>query len=58
MEAKRICCCVRREVISDGTKMLSQPLEYIIEQTIEGMKSVADEIGLRGTISNFKRELL
>lgn len=40
---------INREVISDGAQMLGQPLEYIIEQTIEGMKSAADEIGLRGT---------
>lgn len=43
---------VSREVISDGAQMLGQPLDYIIEQTIEGMKSVSNEIGLRGTISD------
>lgn len=43
---------VSREVISDGVEMLSQPLEYIVEQTIEGMKNIADEIGLRGEICN------
>jgi predicted hydrolase (HD superfamily) len=39
---------VSREVIADGAEMLGQPVDFVIEQTIEGMKSVADEIGLRG----------
>ena len=39
---------VSREVIMDGTQMLGQPIDFVIAQTIEGMKSVADKIGLHG----------
>jgi uncharacterized domain HDIG len=39
---------VSREVIADGSEMLGQPIDFVIGETIEGMKAVADEIGLRG----------
>lgn len=42
---------VSREVITDGAEMLGQPLDYVIEQTIEGMKAIANEIGLLGDLS-------
>lgn len=41
---------VNREVIKNGCEMLDKPLEEVIEQTIEGMKSVAKEIGLVGEV--------
>lgn len=37
---------VNREVISKGVEMLPMELNEVIEETIEGMKSVADKIGL------------
>lgn len=43
---------VNREVIKNGCEMLDKPLEEIIEQTIEGMKIVAEEIGLKGEAVN------
>lgn len=39
---------VKREVIEDGVKMLDLPLDDVIKETIEGMKPIAAEIGLRG----------
>ena len=41
---------VNREVIKNGCEMLDKSLEEVIEETIEGMKSVAKEIGLEGAI--------
>lgn len=40
---------VNRTVIEEGAAMLGMSLEEVIEETIEGMKKVADEIDLRGT---------
>lgn len=40
---------INRQVIEDGAKMLQMDLDYIIEQTIIGMQSVAEEIGLNGS---------
>lgn len=39
---------VNREAIEEGAKMLNAELDYLIENTIEAMKSVAEEIGLKG----------
>lgn len=39
---------VNRQVIEDGAKMLGKDPDYIIEETIKGMQSVAEEIGLKG----------
>ncbi len=39
---------VNRDVIQAGVNMLDLELDYIIAQTIEGMRSVASEIGLAG----------
>lgn len=39
---------VDRSVIEEGAKMLEMELDYIIEQTIIGMREVAEEIGLNG----------
>ncbi|MDR1134542.1 MAG: HDIG domain-containing protein [Synergistaceae bacterium] len=37
---------VNREVIERGVKLMEKPLEWLIEQTIEGLKPVEREIGL------------
>jgi putative nucleotidyltransferase with HDIG domain len=39
-----------REVIADGADMLGMPLEDVIRETIEGMKPVAEAIGLKGEL--------
>ncbi|NMA68898.1 MAG: HDIG domain-containing protein [Desulfitobacterium sp.] len=41
---------VNREVIEEGAKLLGKELSEIITETIEGMKTVAEEIGLAGNI--------
>lgn len=41
---------VSREAIEEGSKMLNVELDYLIENTIEGMKPVAEEIGLKGEV--------
>lgn len=47
---KSFAANVSREVIEQGAQMLGKPIEYVIEQTIEGMKIFAEEIGLRGHV--------
>ena len=39
---------VNRDVIEEGAKMLGMELDVLIENTIKGMQSVAEEIGLKG----------
>lgn len=39
---------VNREVIENGAQMLNMDVDYVIEQTIQGMQNVASEIGLEG----------
>lgn len=41
---------VDRSIIEEGAKMLGMELNTIIDETIRGMRKVADEIGLRGGI--------
>jgi putative nucleotidyltransferase with HDIG domain len=41
---------VNREVIEEGVEMLGMDLDKVIEETIEGMKKVAGEIGLKGEL--------
>ncbi|HKM38736.1 MAG TPA: HDIG domain-containing protein [bacterium] len=41
---------VDRDVIEQGTKMLGWDLNYVIAETIKGMQTVAEEIGLKGTM--------
>ena len=41
---------VDRSVIEDGVKRLNMPLDEIINETILGMRKVADKIGLKGSI--------
>lgn len=39
---------VNREVIEEGARLLGLEIDFIIEQTINGMREVAEEIGLKG----------
>ena len=39
---------VNRHVIIEGAKMLGMELDVLIEHTIKGMRTVAEEIGLKG----------
>lgn len=41
---------VNREVIQKGAEMLDMPLDEIITETILGMRSAAEEIGLKGNL--------
>lgn len=45
---KNFAAGVNRQVIEDGAAMLGMDLDYIIEETINGMKRVASDIGLNG----------
>lgn len=45
---------VNREVIESGAAMLNMDLDYVIGQTIEGMRKVASEIGLEGNVETAK----
>lgn len=45
---------VNREVIEEGAANLKMDLDYVMEQTIEGMKKVAAQIGLDGNIEAAK----
>jgi putative nucleotidyltransferase with HDIG domain len=40
---------VNRSVIADGAKMLGMELDVLIEHTIKGMQTAAEEIGLKGS---------
>jgi len=41
---------VNRAVIEKGAAMLGLPLDELIADTIEGMKPVAEKIGLKGNL--------
>ena len=41
---------VNRDVIAEGAKMLGMELDVLIEHTIKGMRTVAEEIDLRGEL--------
>ncbi|MBM3706936.1 MAG: HD domain-containing protein [Actinobacteria bacterium] len=41
---------VNRNVIEEGAKMLGMELDLLIEHTIKGMQTVAEEIGLKGEL--------
>ena len=47
---KSFAAGVDREIIARGAEMLDMELDEIIKETIEGMKSVAGEIGLKTTL--------
>jgi len=41
---------VNRDVIEEGAKMLGMELDILIEWTIKGMQTIAEEIGLKGEL--------
>ena len=45
---KAFAAGVNREVIEEGAAMLGIQLDYLIENTISGMQSAAEELGLKG----------
>jgi len=45
---KNFAAGANREVIEKGAAMMGKDLDFIIQETINGMKSVAAEIGLEG----------
>lgn len=47
---KSFAAGVDREVIEKGAEMLGMDLDYIIDETIKGMRKAADAIGLRGNL--------
>lgn len=47
---KRFAQGVNREVIERGAVLLGIDLDYIIEETINGMRKAAEEIGLKGNL--------
>jgi predicted hydrolase (HD superfamily) len=46
---KRFAAGVDREIIQKGADMLGVELSELIEDTIMGMREVAEEIGLKGS---------
>jgi predicted hydrolase (HD superfamily) len=48
---KSFAAGVDREVIQQGADMLEIELSELIEDTIMGMREVADRIGLRGEVA-------
>jgi predicted hydrolase (HD superfamily) len=47
---KNFAAGANREVIEKGAAMLGKDLDFVIEETIRGMRKAADAIGLRGTV--------
>ena len=47
---RRFAAGVNREVIEKGSAMLSMDLDYVITETISGMREVAEAIGLKGEL--------
>jgi len=47
---KRFAAGVDRDVIRKGCEMLGMELDEVIQETIEGMKEKAEEIGLKGNL--------
>lgn len=47
---KSFAAGVDRSIIEKGVEMLGMDLDYIIDETIKGMRKVAEEIGLKGNI--------
>ena len=39
---------VDRDVIRDGAERMGKPLEEVVQETISGMREIADQIGLQG----------
>jgi len=49
-KSKGFASGVDRNIIENGAKMLDLELDFVIKETIEGMKTVAEAIGLKGAI--------
>jgi len=49
---KEFAVGVNRSVIEEGATMLGMELSAVIDETIQGMRKVADEIGLRGELQS------
>lgn len=47
---KRFAAGVDRDIIRQGCEMLGMELDEVIQETIEGMKEKAEEIGLKGNL--------
>ena len=47
---RRFAAGVNREVIEQGAAMLNMDLDYVITETISGMREVAKAIGLKGEL--------
>lgn len=47
---KSFAAGVNRDIIAEGAELLGMDLDKVIEETIIGMRDVADEIGLKGNI--------
>jgi predicted hydrolase (HD superfamily) len=45
---KNFAAGANREVIERGAAMVGKDLDFIIQETINGMKTVAETIGLKG----------
>ena len=41
---------VNRQIVKDGCEMLGMSLDEVIKETIEGMKTEAEAIGLKGNL--------
>lgn len=50
MKSKGFAAGVNREVIQEGAQRLNMDLNQVIDETIKGMRKVAEEIGLKGAI--------
>jgi predicted hydrolase (HD superfamily) len=47
---KNFAAGANREVIEKGAAMMGKTLDFVIEETLNGMRKVADAIGLKGTV--------
>lgn len=47
---KRFAAGVNRDVIEKGVELLAMDLDFIIDETIKGMRKAAEEIGLKGNL--------
>lgn len=47
---KRFAAGVDRSVIEKGVELLDMELDFIIDETIKGMRKAAEEIGLKGNL--------
>jgi putative nucleotidyltransferase with HDIG domain len=50
LKQKSFAAGVNREVIENGAKMLGMDLNDVITETINGMRNVAEELGLKGEL--------